>query len=284
MKYDHVEHARKYVARIPGAVAGSGGHNATFHVACVLVKGFELSPDEAFDVLKDWNAGCEPQWADHELKHKIQSALKAGGETGYLRNSKPERWDSIPVPKYSAKPEPVAKPPKKVHASHWDAAEALAWSMVENGILTEKRRPDSLWVYHKADGTDAGAVPRWNLPDDRKEVRQISAVESGWITSAMPEPRPLYHLPAITEADTVFVAEGEKAADALCQLGLIGTTSAGGSNAAEKTDWSPLDGKRVVLIPDNDEAGEKYVRKVVELLAAQAPNAVVQVVRLRHED
>lgn len=95
-----VERARKYVARIPGAVAGSGGHNTTFRVACVLVKGFGLTSDQAFDVLSEWNATCDPPWSEHELNHKIESATKASGETGYLRNAKPERYDSIQIPEY----------------------------------------------------------------------------------------------------------------------------------------------------------------------------------------
>ena len=90
-----VERARKYVARIPGAVSGSSGHNTTFHVACRLVKGFDLSTDQALDVLTEWNATCDPPWSEHELQHKIESASKASGDTGYLRNVKPERWDEI---------------------------------------------------------------------------------------------------------------------------------------------------------------------------------------------
>ena len=105
-----VERARKYVARIPGAVAGSSGHNTTFHVACTLVKGFGLSRDQAFDVLSEWNTTCLPPWSEHELRHKIESASKATGDTGYLRNAKPERYDEIRVPNYAAAPkrtEPV---------------------------------------------------------------------------------------------------------------------------------------------------------------------------------
>jgi primase-polymerase (primpol)-like protein len=37
-----VERARKYVAKLPPAISGQGGHNATFHAACVLVLGFCL--------------------------------------------------------------------------------------------------------------------------------------------------------------------------------------------------------------------------------------------------
>jgi len=97
-----VERARKYLHRVPGAVAGGGGHNATFAAACTLVKGFELSESQALDVLIEWNTRCVPPWSEHELQHKIRSAADASGEVGYLRNSKPERWDSIRSPEVVA--------------------------------------------------------------------------------------------------------------------------------------------------------------------------------------
>ena len=105
-----VERARKYLARIPGAVSGSGGHNATFHAACVLVKGFALTQDQAFDVISEWNASCDPPWSEHELKHKLNDAAKASGEVGYLRNANSERWDTIDIPEY----QPVKRKAREV--------------------------------------------------------------------------------------------------------------------------------------------------------------------------
>ena len=103
-----VERARKYVARIPGAISGSSGHNTTFHVACVLVIEFDLTQDQAFDVISEWNTTCQPPWSEHELQHKVESASKAVGERGRLRNAKPDRYDSITVPSYRSE-----SPPKK---------------------------------------------------------------------------------------------------------------------------------------------------------------------------
>jgi hypothetical protein len=96
----------------------------------------------------------------------------------------------------------------------------------------------------------------------------------------MPEPRPLYCLPEVAAADRVFVTEGEKAADAIRTLGLTATTAAGGSSAAAKTDWSPMAGKEVGILPDADAAGEKYVADVVKMLSAISPRPSVKIVRL----
>lgn len=80
------ERARKYLAKIPAAVSGQGGHDQTFHAACKLVQGFALERGPALSLLAEWNQSCQPPWSDHELEHKIDSALKQSGERGYLLN------------------------------------------------------------------------------------------------------------------------------------------------------------------------------------------------------
>jgi replicative DNA helicase len=102
-----VERAAKYVEKMPSAISGENGHARTYHVACVLVKGFELSSDQAMSILKEFNARCDPPWSDYELQHKLDDAQKASGQSGYLRNAKPERWESVAVPEYR---EPKANP------------------------------------------------------------------------------------------------------------------------------------------------------------------------------
>lgn len=66
--------ARAYAAKFPGAVAGQSGHNQTFKLACILVKGFDLSASEAMRVMQEWNLSCEPPWSEAELDHKISDA------------------------------------------------------------------------------------------------------------------------------------------------------------------------------------------------------------------
>ncbi len=74
-----VERARRYVARMPGAVSGDNGHIATFLVAEVLVRGFCLDADIALQILaQDHNPECDPPWSERELKHKVKQALEKG--------------------------------------------------------------------------------------------------------------------------------------------------------------------------------------------------------------
>src|SRR5262249_48067524 len=122
----------------------------------------------------------------------------------------------------------------------------------------------ALWIYHDTDGKPIGLVVRWDQPDG-KEIRPASLHADGWRISHMPEPRPLYRLPDLAGALRVLVTEGEKAADAARSLGFTATTSSGGCEAANKTDWKPLAEKEVWILPDNDPPGRKFAEAVAGL-------------------
>jgi hypothetical protein len=98
--------------------------------------------------------------------------------------------------------------------------------------------------------------------------------------AAMAEPRPLYRVPELATAPVVIVTEGEKAADAARSLGFTVTTSSGGCEAARKSDWTPLAGKHVWILPDHDQAGRKYATEVADTLCRLEPPAIVRVIEL----
>ena len=69
--------AKVYLSKIPAAISGKGGcHNATLKVAVVLVHGFAMSNEEAWPLLLEFNARCEPPWTVKELAHKLEDARK----------------------------------------------------------------------------------------------------------------------------------------------------------------------------------------------------------------
>jgi hypothetical protein len=71
------ERAARYIAKLQPAVAGQGGHAATFSAACRLVE-FGLAESEAWPVLLEWNRShCQPLWSEGELRHKLADAFKA---------------------------------------------------------------------------------------------------------------------------------------------------------------------------------------------------------------
>ena len=74
------DRARRYVARMPPAIAGQHGDVLTFRVCCRLVRGFALSDDEAFELLTHWIARCQPPWSERELTDKVSRARRYGRE------------------------------------------------------------------------------------------------------------------------------------------------------------------------------------------------------------
>jgi len=71
---DVLQRAAAYAARCKPAVSGHGGHNQALRVAAALVRGFDLSPTEAYPILAAYNATCAPPWSEGELHHKLASA------------------------------------------------------------------------------------------------------------------------------------------------------------------------------------------------------------------
>lgn len=81
-----------------------------------------------------------------------------------------------------------------------------------------------------------------------------------------------YNLPNVLKAQTVFFVEGEKCADAVNAAGRTATTLDSGSNSRWLSEYnSYFDGKTVIVIPDNDEPGEKYARRI----ASNIPGAKI---------
>lgn len=118
-------------------------------------------------------------------------------------------------------------------------------------------------------------------PKDFKQ-RQPNG-KGGWIWSVTKPPvtHVPYRLPELLAADLtapVFGVEGEKDVDRLIELGLIATTNVGGAGKwrSEYNRW--LQGRHVVILPDNDEPGHKHAMEVAQNLLTGA--ATVKMVKL----
>ena len=93
--------------------------------------------------------------------------------------------------------------------------------------------------------------------------------------------RLLYRLPDLAAAatgTTVFVVEGEKDADRLAGLGLMATCNDSGAGKWPEGCDHHFEGLHVVILPDNDPAGEAHGEMVAARLAEVG--ASVRVVRL----
>ncbi|MBB6299421.1 AAA family ATPase [Rhizobium leucaenae] len=118
--------------------------------------------------------------------------------------------------------------------------------------------------YATSDGELLFQVLRYEHPTDQKEFLQRRPDgNSGWF-SGRGEPI-LYRWPEIVSrpGEPVYIVEGEKDADTLINAGLLATTAPNGS---WPDDLSPLKGRTLYVIPDNDVSGADKADKVIGLV------------------
>lgn len=134
------------------------------------------------------------------------------------------------------------------------------------------------WDYYDSNENLIACVYRYETSDG-KEYRPWDVKARAMRT---PNPRPLYNQPQIKDAKQVILVEGEKAADALIHQGIVATTAMNGANApVDKTDWTPLSGKEVIIWPDNDEAGLKYAQKASQALV-ESDSVKISIIKIPH--
>jgi Protein of unknown function (DUF3987) len=189
------------------------------------------------------------------------------------------------------RPGPPARKPKAAPATSrngngkaWRSPEdAIAWQAKTIQGRVSDRGP---WVYKDPDHFELMRVYRIDYSDPetgepRKQFRPVYPDTAGWHVGDPSKDRlPLYHRDELATAGLVYVCEGEKCADLVRDLGLVATTSSHGAQSPGKTDWSPLAGKTVVILPDHDGAGEGYAAAVAGLLAGLDPRPTIKVLRL----
>ncbi|MGB2833152.1 MAG: DUF927 domain-containing protein [Methylotenera sp.] len=155
-------------------------------------------------------------------------------------------------------------------------------------------KPSMQWTYQLPGGV-ACYVYRFDAKaeGERKQFapltycEHISSKKREWRWQGLTDPRPLYNLDKIfsNASGLVVVCEGEKAADAAAILlpDAVVTTMLNGAQSPNKTDWQPLSGRDVWLWSDNDEAGQKCMAAIRNLLKV-AGAASVKTINLKAID
>lgn len=92
-----------------------------------------------------------------------------------------------------------------------------------------------------------------------------------------PNQKPLYYLHKLSQAQSIWIFEGEQKADLMDNLGYIATTT-GGSNTITAHDLQPLAGKECVLWRDNDTAGISWLDTFIQALQALSPPPTIRIV------
>lgn len=135
--------------------------------------------------------------------------------------------------------------------------------------------------YHGADGKLLYEKLIYRRPDGTKSarfrhLRDPKHPKLGFIWQRGHDPV-LYDLPAVVKASTVFLSESEKDADALAKLvdQHVACTSTGGAQSWDPSFSSVLQGKHVIVLPHNDDAGAKYAHDVMESLRSSSIPCVI---------
>lgn len=141
-----------------------------------------------------------------------------GNETIKLFNPKSGNWSNVKC--------------QFVHPYFTDSGDLLGY-VIRHTIDGKKITPFIAWVADKKTG------------------------ELCWSYYKFPEVIPLYRLPEVQEADPkkqAVILEGEKKPDMLAELGLnvVPVGFAYGIKSWFRTDWTPLKGRHVLLMPDAD--------------------------------
>ena len=127
------------------------------------------------------------------------------------------------------------------------------------------------YAYKHADGTLNLTVTRIDFSDGTKTFAQRSS------SGAKPRddhdyestPYLLDKFGAAEKKRIIFIAEGEKACDALAQIGLLSSCNPGGAGNWQAHLARHFAERDVVVLPDNDAAGQRHAEQVVASLLPQ---------------
>jgi putative DNA primase/helicase len=193
---------------------------------------------------------------------------------------------------YKALPMKAGLTPRKPRLAWWSTVPPESDNKPASFALSSLGEPSMVWCYKTADGQPWGYVARYEVEHDgkkSKEIRQWTYGKDGehtegdcaWACKHFSKPRPIYNLQELACKPTaqVIIVEGEKTADAALSLfpQAVAVTWPGGTNAVENIDWSPLYGRRTVIVPDHDEPGQKACQYIAALLASK--NCAIKIVK-----
>jgi len=131
----------------------------------------------------------------------------------------------------------------------------------------ETYRLTDTYHYQDAYGRALYHVDRKDSNWNRKKFGQWRENSSGKrVNSLDGVTRVLYRLPEVLASDEVWLVEGEKCVHAAEDAGWVATTNCGGSGGWLDGYAESLEGKHVVVCPDNDKPGQKWRDAVLKSL------------------
>lgn len=140
------------------------------------------------------------------------------------------------------------------------------------GPLPADRRIVAVYDYQDLAGAALFQVVR---TADKDFWQRRPTLGGAWVNGLGDVARVLYHLPEIQGQPEVFIVEGEKDVDRLRAAGLVATCNPMGAGKWTDVHTQQIVAARVarvVVIGDNDRAGQAHATAVVTALAASGPD------------
>jgi len=140
------------------------------------------------------------------------------------------------------------------------------------GELMTMPQLEQEWEYKDESGETLFVKRRFKTNTEKGKTYSLHKVDAagnrkGSMTGARIVP---YRLPELINAReagrAIYLVEGEKAADALVSIGAIATTSHAGAGHWPADITQYFTGAVVIVVPDCDQPGWKYAKRVVEAL------------------
>jgi hypothetical protein len=127
------------------------------------------------------------------------------------------------------------------------------------------------WQYQDEDRVTVFVKHRLRVGESGKTYRLYKVDTDGRRSTTLGDARIVpYKLPELLDAKTagriIYLAEGEKAVDALMSLGVVATTAHSGAGHWPDAITEYFAGANVVILPDNDLSGWSYARKAAEAI------------------
>ncbi len=273
------DRARAYLARMPVSVSGAGGHVAAFSAAMALVKGFALDEATALALLVEWNASCLPPWTEADLRHKLRSAASSSGKpSGYLlRDSDSPSRKSTGRPSYHEAPPGSDAERKAKLRGTWPTFHTLTEASIEDIARLRQLPVEGVWLAYlngylasaTVDGHRCFVIREGTFAQARRFDGQPFTLSDGRHVKAKNLPgsqgaflgRRWLGAPAMR----VLLVEGAIAlveAAAAHEIAnppdgwtILAATSASSRFSRDPDLLGTLAGRKVRIVPDNDDAG-----------------------------
>jgi 5S rRNA maturation endonuclease (ribonuclease M5) len=154
-----------------------------------------------------------------------------------------------------------------------------------------QHRREEAYDYCDAHGALLYQKVRVEVPGKKKTFyfrRPDPANPDAYINGVGDSPRVPYNLPAVLAAkergEPIYTAEGEKDCKTLMSMGYVATCNDDGAGKWPQSCVDALTSAHVIMLPDNDTAGENHARIVQQALAGKAASFLLARVPTPHKD